>query len=299
MKQIPIALALVACLAVGAAQAQSPAAALAPAASAPSMRAETAPTLQAAQKALNDRNFVEALNQLRLADAVPGKTPFAPLLNGGQASQEHLIVGEAGCVAAEGGVSPATDFQKAGFICSSKGPALAHAGISDVEPALLQATINGGSGLDTSGLDAAGFVQNIFAVGVNNKLYLALQKAQGLDNAGAINEAESARPSIPKSFITGALTGQILGNSSSKKGWNLLIPTSIDANVNSKRINVCRRTPTSGTQAASNLYFANNPCGGTASQYSVTAGSTSAALAVTGFPPLSSSSTTNSNDDSF
>jgi tetratricopeptide (TPR) repeat protein len=73
MKLTPHALVLTACLAMGAAQAQTPAPT---AASAPSMRAETAPTLQAAQKALNERNFAEALNQLRLADAVPGKTPF-------------------------------------------------------------------------------------------------------------------------------------------------------------------------------------------------------------------------------
>lgn len=73
MKLIPHALTLVACLAVGGAQAQSPTAA---APTAPSMRAETAPSLQAAQKALGERNFAEALNQLRLADAVPGKTPF-------------------------------------------------------------------------------------------------------------------------------------------------------------------------------------------------------------------------------
>jgi len=73
-----------------------------------------------------------------------------------------------------------------------------------------------------------------------------------------------------------------LGNNALKKGWNLLIPASVDANVNSKRINVCRRTPGSGTQAASNLYFANNPCGGSTNQFTPLAGSTSAALAVTG-----------------
>lgn len=207
-----------------------------------------------------------------------------PLLNGGDANQAHMLV-DASCTTAAGGVSPATDIAKPGFLCAGTTTAKAHAGFSDVEPSLLQATINGGTNLDTSGLDAAGFVQNIFAVAVNKKLYLALQKAQGLVPAGAtaIDESAAAQPSIPKTFIAGALTGQLLGSSAtSKKGWNLLVPASVDSNINNKRINVCRRTPGSGTQAASNLFFANNPCGGSANQYTPTAGTTSATLAVLG-----------------
>lgn len=204
-----------------------------------------------------------------------------PLLNGGDANQAHMLV-NASCTAAAGGVSPATDIQKPGFICATTAPGLAHGGFSDVEPTLLQATINGGSNVDTSGLDAAGFVQNIFAVAVNKKLYLALQKAQGLDNAGSIDESAAKQPSIPKSFLVGALTGQLGGSSSSKKGWNLLIPAAVDSNINNKRVNVCRRTPGSGTQAASNLYFANNPCGGLANQYSPVAGTTGAVPSVLG-----------------
>ncbi|WP_457427870.1 hypothetical protein [Roseateles sp. P5_E7] len=215
-------------------------------------------------------------------DAGGSAQGVTPLVNA-DATQTHILV-DASCTTAVGGVSPATDIQKAGFICAGTTPALAHAGFSDVEPALLQAVINGGTGLDTSILDAAGFVQNIFAIGVNKKLYLALQKAQGLVAASAtvIDESAAAQPSIPKTFIAGALTGQLLGSSSTKKGWNLLIPASVDSNINNKRINVCRRTPGSGTQAASNLYFANNPCGGATNQFTPTAGTTNATLAVTG-----------------
>jgi hypothetical protein len=216
-------------------------------------------------------------------DAGGSAQGVTPLLNGGDANQAHILV-DASCTTASGGVSPATDIQKAGFICASTTTGLAHAGFADVEPALLQESVNGGTGLDTSGLDAAGFVQNIFAVAVNKKLYLALQKAQGLvaANATAIDESAAAQPSIPKTFIAGALTGQLLGSSAtSKKGWNLLIPASVDSNINNKRINVCRRTPGSGTQAASNVYFANNPCGGL-NAFTPTAGTTTATLAVTG-----------------
>ncbi|MBT9490328.1 MAG: hypothetical protein IV093_22715 [Rubrivivax sp.] len=74
MKLLSLVIVLAVGGAAGAAQAQ--AAASAPAPAGPSMRPETAPTLQATQKALTERNYAEALNQLRLADAVPGKTPF-------------------------------------------------------------------------------------------------------------------------------------------------------------------------------------------------------------------------------
>lgn len=216
-------------------------------------------------------------------DAGGSAQGVTPLLNGGDASQTHMLLD--GSCTTGAGPSPATDIQSPGFICASTVAAKADAGIADVEPALLQAAINGGTGLDVTGLDAAGFVQNIFAVGVNKKAYLALQKAQGLVpmSATTIDESAAAQPSVPKTWLAGALTGQLLGSSSSRKGWNLLIPTSVDANVDSKKVNVCRRTPGSGTQAASNLYFANNPCGGASNQFNPVAGSTNTAgLAVTG-----------------
>ncbi|MFG6442137.1 hypothetical protein [Roseateles sp. LKC17W] len=205
-----------------------------------------------------------------------------PLLNGGDATQAHMLV-SAGCTATAN-VSPASDIAKPTFICGTTTSALAHAGISDVEPALLQAPIHGGTNLNTTGLDAAGFVQNIFAVAVNKKLYLSLQKAQGLVDASAtvVDESEAKQPSLPKSFVAGALTSQLLGSSSTKKGWNLLIPATVDSNIDNKRINVCRRVPTSGTQAASNMFFANTPCGGAAGGYTPAAGTTTAVPSVLG-----------------
>ncbi|MBT9493346.1 MAG: hypothetical protein IV107_13615 [Paucibacter sp.] len=180
------------------------------------------------------------------------------------ATQTHMKV-DGACTVAAGGVSPATDIQKPGFLCSATVAALADAGLSDVEPALLEATINAGAGRNVANLDSEGFVQNIFGVAVNKKLYLALQKAQSLVDASAtvVDEDAAKQPSLPIPFVRGALTGQLLGNdATTKKGWNLVVPTSVDAAVNSKKINVCRRVAGSGTQAASNAYFANNPCGG-------------------------------------
>jgi hypothetical protein len=181
-----------------------------------------------------------------------------------EATQLHMKV-DAACTVNAAGTSPATDIQKPGFFCSGTVAGLADAGLSDVEPALLEATINAGNGRSVTNLDSEGFVQNIFGVAVNKKLYLALQKAQGLvaTSATVVDEDAAKQPSLPIPFVRGALTGQLLGNdATTKKGWNLVVPTSVDAAVFSKKINVCRRTAGSGTQAASNAFFANNPCGG-------------------------------------
>ncbi len=174
-----------------------------------------------------------------------------------QATQLHMKV-DGACTVAAGGVSPATDIQKPGFVCSGTVAGLAVAGLSDVEPALLEASVNAGANRATTNLDSEGFVQNIFGVAVNKKAYLALQKAQGLVDAAAtvIDEDAAKQPSLPIPFVRGALTGQLVGNDTTfKKGWNLVIPGAFD-----KKINVCRRAAGSGTQAASNAFFANNPC---------------------------------------
>lgn len=175
----------------------------------------------------------------------------------------HMLVTAANCTALTGD-APSTDVQNAAYTCGSTVSAYAHGGLSDVEPALLQTVLNGGTGLSTASLDSAGFVQNIFGVAVNKSLYLALQKAQGLDNSGAINEDDAKQPSLPISFVRGILTGQISGSSTLKKGWNLVVPTSASDNTDSRQVNVCRRQKGSGTQAASNVFFADAPCGSTA-----------------------------------
>ena len=224
------------------------------------------------------------------------------LLNGGDPNSWHLFVSKFDCQVADASTFPTYEDEdpfnpKPSYICEKGTHGKTHAVISELEPFVHSAVINGGYNQPTDSLDSAPIAQRIYGVAVNKKLYLALQKAQGLvaANATVIDESAAAQPSIPKSFISGALTGQLLGSSAaSKKGWNLLIPATVDSNINNKRINVCRRTPGSGTQAASNLYFANNPCGGNANQYPVTAGTTSATLAVLGsLTTLQNSSTQN------
>jgi hypothetical protein len=70
MRRLSHALVLAFALAAATAAAQTPA----------TLRPEIAPALQAAQQALADKRFDAALAQLRLADAVPGKTPYETYL---------------------------------------------------------------------------------------------------------------------------------------------------------------------------------------------------------------------------
>ncbi|RVT48517.1 hypothetical protein [Rubrivivax albus] len=67
-----VLLAVGACCHLGDTWAQTPP----PAAEAPTLRPEIAPPLQAAQKAINDKDFATALQQLQAAEQVAGRTPF-------------------------------------------------------------------------------------------------------------------------------------------------------------------------------------------------------------------------------
>lgn len=205
------------------------------------------------------------------------------------AGQIHMLVN--GSCTPSVGTSPATDIQNPGFICTATTQRYAHAGLSDVEPKLLQNLVNGGTGLNTSTLDAAGFVQNVFGAAVNKTTYLALQKAQGLvaTSATVIDEDAAKQPTLAATFVAGALTTAVTGSNSQPKGWGLVIPTSVDANVATKQVNVCRRANGSGTQAASNVFFLANPCaGGSAISPSAATGT----LAVTGRTAVTESSST-------
>lgn len=167
-----------------------------------------------------------------------------------------------------------TDIAVPNYICSSTENRVSDAGISDVEPAILNQVPNlpdltagnPNSGaqpsVDLSNLNVASFVQGIFAVAVNKQAYLALQKTQGLVAASAttIDESDAARPSLPTNFVRGMLLGGLTASATTKRGWGMVISEAVDADVNTKAFNVCRRQPGSGTQAASNMYFLQNPC---------------------------------------
>jgi hypothetical protein len=213
--------------------------------------------------------------------------------------QTHMrVLNDATCTAINGG-SPAADAAVPSFICTGTETTgiKSDAGISDVEPALFSQTVNlptGASALTSAqlnALDVAPLAQALFAVAVNTKAYRALQEAQGIIPPGAANFIDvpadqstwtdatlDTIPSLPSSFVRSVLTGQAFGGAAAR-GWNVVIPNApyslpgagalrpaVDANSALKTLNICRRVEGSGTQAISNAFFANNPCGaGTAS----------------------------------
>jgi hypothetical protein len=206
------------------------------------------------------------------------------------ADQTHMrVVDDATCAPINGGNvvgngSPAVP----SYICTGTETTgiKSDAGISDVEPRLLQDAQNLPAGTlalsatQLGTLDVAPLAQAIFGVTVNKKAYVALQKAQGILPLNATAEEIAAAdvpadqatwtaadiakiPSLPETWVRAALTGQLLGgaaNATPKKGWNLVIPTSVDPNVVTKTLNICRRTEGSGTQATSNAFFGNVGC---------------------------------------
>ncbi len=185
----------------------------------------------------------------------------------------HMVVSAAGCAGGDGTIATP-------YLCGTTANVVSDAGISDVEPALLQAPVNlptGATALtnnELTNLDAAPLVQALFGVGVNKKAYRALQEAQGIIGpGGALLDVPADQntwtaatlatiPSLPITFVRGALSGSLTGgagNASVKRGWNIVIPTSVDPNVVTKTINIVRRVEGSGTQATSNAFFMNNP----------------------------------------
>jgi hypothetical protein len=214
--------------------------------------------------------------------------------------QTHMrVVNDATCTAIN--TSPATDAAVPSFICTGTETTgiKSDAGISDVEPALFSAAVNlpGTAALTPAQLGAlnvAPLAQALFAVAVNTKAYRALQEAQGIIIPGAPlidvpadqstwTDADLATiPSLPSNFVRSVLTGQAFGGPSAR-GWNVVIPNvpyrlsvldanapqrpAVDANSALKTLNVCRRVEGSGTQAVSNVFFANNPCGAGAAAF--------------------------------
>jgi hypothetical protein len=159
----------------------------------------------------------------------------------------------AGCVAT--GSTP--DLNTPNYTCGNIEQRYPDAGFSDVEPSILANNVNGGSGsLAISGsLTIKPVFVQLIGVGVNTKLYRALQATQGLTQ----NDDPANRPTLDRTFIANAVAGKLNGGGSGK-GWGLVVSKAVDADVDQKQINICRRVNGSGTQAAANIYFQQNPC---------------------------------------
>jgi hypothetical protein len=131
-----------------------------------------------------------------------------------------------------------------------------HAGISDVEPALLAATAT-----QLSQLDVSGGVAIDFAPIVSTALYGALQNAQGLTAAGCtVNDQTAACvPNISSSQLVGIFTGRITAGTALYN--NPAGDTGVGTNLGSGQVFVCRRGASSGTQTSYQVHYLRQGCG--------------------------------------
>jgi hypothetical protein len=143
------------------------------------------------------------------------------------------VNGVAGTCADDTGSTPAAPK----LVCSTSALRLADMAISDVAPAELYKLYAAATGKLTS-LVSTPLAMQGFGVAVSADLYAALQAAQGT----------SGQPSISRAGYASLVTGKL-------KSTSALIPG------NTTPLTLARRDDLSGTQASSNIYFANNACG--------------------------------------
>ncbi len=155
-------------------------------------------------------------------------------------------------------------------------------GVSDLEPAMFVDSNLPSGWTALTGTELAGLTVNseygvIFGISVTDDVYAALQTLQGL--------APTDVPSLTKAQIAGILKGEI-------KTWKQLDSalTGISTSAANGYMSVCRRVNGSGTQAAQNAYFFNNPC---ASGFGVSEGMIAAAASSATYRVVENSSSGN------
>jgi hypothetical protein len=157
---------------------------------------------------------------------------------------------------------PTPTFAGTTLTCTGTTLVNAHGGFSDVEGKIWEAR----GAFNPAGVaytTKAGFAGQGFGVAVSNKLYEALQAAQGL-TVGLHDVAN--QPNITKQQFTSILSS----GGAYHTDWAPIVGAA-GAGMN---MNLCRRTNASGTQAGMEVFFLNNPC----ANASPTFGATPAAL---------------------
>ena len=117
------------------------------------------------------------------------------------------------------------------------------AGISDVEPALLGATV-----AQSAALNAVGTNQLVFGIPVTLTMYRGLQTAQGL----GLDDTAANVPSLSRAQIANIFSGSITDASQLTDPNGNALP--------SKPLLVAQRVPTSGSQAITEVFFLNRRC---------------------------------------
>lgn len=136
-------------------------------------------------------------------------------------------------------------------------PGLPDGGVSDVDSPLFQDLFT--TAPSSVGSEVSANVFQVFGVAVSTNLYRAMQTAQGItaanctDGVGTDDWRDPAcMPNITKAqYASIAAVG-----GGYQTDWKPIL----GAAGASKAVNLCRRVPTSGTQASSNAHFLRNPC---------------------------------------
>lgn len=131
------------------------------------------------------------------------------------------------------------------YLCPGFENAVPDAGLSDVERALWGARAQGAQVVAGALVEVRNFFGQGFGMGVSDALYGAMQAAQGL-TVGATDAANQPR-------ITRSQYASIVSTTGAYVNASFLTGTA------GKLFN-CRRPSSSGTQAASDIFFLDNPC---------------------------------------
>lgn len=147
---------------------------------------------------------------------------------------------------------PTPTFAGTTLTCTGTVAVNANGGFSDVEGSIWEAR----GAFDPAGVaytTKAGFAGQGFGIAVSNKLYQALQTAQGLDAGGTFPTDVAHQPNITKQQFTSILSA----TGAYHTDWT---PFGVANPTNN--MNLCRRINASGTQAGMEVFFLNNPCAG-------------------------------------
>ena len=144
------------------------------------------------------------------------------------------------------------------YTCTATTPTAAMVGISDVEPELFTISANNEAGVQIN-LNAPRMVNTVnaqtFGVVASTGLRNALQSAQGLTVG---SDEVQDMPSMSSDLIANLFAGKIANWSQLKGAAGLGIDSG--AGLSNGAVNICVRTPGSGTQAQFNAYYMGNPC---------------------------------------
>ena len=197
----------------------------------------------------------------------------------------HMPVNVANC---PGAAVVGADGQTTTACTAANQNVASHAGLSDVEPDLfIGANVPAGSNpvTSTASITVRPTSALIFGVPVTDALYVVLQKAQGLlppqGNCQPLQYSEACMPSLTKEAIATLTSGRVDRWSEFKVNYQGVVrtlpevasdatggaPTNFTVGGVVKNIlptnlqfHYCKRINGSGTNAAHNVYFLNNPC---------------------------------------